>query len=148
MSKLLVSACLLGYQVRYDAKSASYDPRFISLMDAGLIVPVCPEVDGGLHIPRLPAEIDKGDGRDVLQQHAAVMRVDGVDVSVAFIKGARYALKLAKQHNIHIAILKSKSPSCSNTGIYDGTFSGTLKNGIGVTASLLSQHNIYVPLFF
>ncbi|HHD77933.1 MAG TPA: DUF523 domain-containing protein [Campylobacteraceae bacterium] len=66
MSKILISACLLGYGVRYDAQSKRYDPRFSLLMDAGLLLPVCPEVDGGLSVPRLPAEIVGGDGVDVV----------------------------------------------------------------------------------
>ena len=144
MSKFLVSACLLGDIVRYDGKVNRYDPRFMLMHNAGLCVTVCPEVIGGLSVPRLPAEISHGDGRDILDKNANVIREDGVLVTDAFLEGARAALSLVNRYNIPIAILKSKSPSCGNKMIYDGTFSGRLKEGVGVTTALLMRHGVQV----
>ncbi len=134
-SKVLISACLLGERVRYDGKVKLYGhPIFEKLIMEGRVISCCPEVDGGLSIPRIPSEIK---GNRVINQI-------GADVTSNFINGAKKALVLVKQHNIKIAILKSKSPSCSNNYIYDGNFSGTLKDGMGITAKLLEQEGILV----
>lgn len=131
--KILVSACLLGDKVRYDGKIKKYDLN--ELKKYYDFVACCPEVDGGLATPRNPSEILK-DGR--------VVNSAGVDVSYAFENGAKNTLLLAFQHDIKIAILKSKSPSCSNKMVYDGTFTGCLKEGIGKTVKLLLQNGIEV----
>ncbi len=131
--KILVSACLLGQKVRYDGKIKKYD--LSELEKYYDFVACCPEVDGGLATPRNPSEILK-DGR--------VVNSAGIDMSESFEKGAKNALSLALFHDIKIALLKSKSPSCSNKMIYDGTFSGSLKKGIGKTVELLLQKNIEV----
>lgn len=110
----------------------------------GLVVPICPEVAGGLPIPRPPAEIVGGDGRDVLEGQARVLREDGTDVTEAFLRGAETALSIAQRLGVKEAILKSHSPSCATRMIYDGTFSGTLKEGMGVTAALLLRNGIEV----
>ncbi len=144
MSKILVSACLLGDNVRYDAIINRYDYRFELLKQADLCIPVCPEVAGGLSVPRLPAEISHGDGVNVLEGTSDVIRCDGVIVTDAFLQGARSALTLVKQYNIPIAILKSKSPSCASEMIYDGSFSCNLKEGIGVTTAMLLQNGVQV----
>ncbi len=131
--KILISACLLGEKVRYDGKIKKYDlSKLEKYYD---FVTCCPEVDGGLATPREPSEILK-DGR--------VVNSSGIDVSKAFKNGAKKALSLALSHDIKIALLKSKSPSCSNKMIYDGTFSRSLKEGMGKTAELLLLHNIEV----
>ena len=144
MSKILVSSCLLGEKVRYDAKIVTYDKRLLLLAEAGLCIPVCPEVAGGLSVPRPPAEIRGGEGSDVLQGKATVIRKEGTDVTDAFVKGARSALELVKEYRIPVAILKSKSPSCGKNRIYDGSFSGTLKKGEGVTVALLKEHGVHI----
>jgi len=144
MFYILVSSCLLGENVRYDAQVKSAVPALKKLEEQGRVISVCPEVAGGLPTPRLPAEIQCGDGYDVLNGDCDLKRVDGVSVKSAFIAGAEYALALAKLYDIKVAILKSKSPSCSNNYIYDGTFSGKLKEGVGVTTALLKAEGISV----
>ncbi len=134
-SKVLISACLLGEKVRYDGKVKLYNhPIFEKLIMENRVISCCPEVDGGLSIPRIPSEIK--DNR--------VINQIGVDVTSNFTNGAKKTLMLAKQHNIKVAILKSKSPSCSNNFIYDGNFSKTLKKGKGITTKLLESEGILV----
>ncbi len=129
--KVLVSACLLGEKVRYDGgDNAIYHDKFQTLD----IVACCPEVDGGLPVPRIPAEI----------YHDRVMNQEGKDVTKAFQKGANHALSLVKEHAIKVAIMKANSPSCSNENIYDGTFSKTLKKGKGLTVELLEKEGVKV----
>ncbi len=130
--KILISACLLGEFVRFDGKIKTYD---LSLLDNYELISCCPEVDGGLPTPRAPSEIQI-DGR--------VVNSNDIDVSEAFNIGAKKALDIARFHGIQLAILKSKSPSCSNRLIYDGSFSGTLTEGLGVTVKLLEKNGIKV----
>lgn len=131
---ILVSACLLGKACRYDGKSKPSD-KVISLCKKHRLIPVCPEAAGGLSIPRIPCEI-VGD---------KVVSKEGVDCTREYQKGAEVALSLCKMFNCSCAVLKANSPSCSNCGVYDGTFSGRLttdKNG--VTAQLLIKNGIKV----
>lgn len=142
---ILVSACLLGSKVRYDGSDkASGNDALTDWLARGQVIPVCPEVAGGLGVPRLPAEIQQGDGAAVLAQQAQVLDAAGADVTAAFVSGAQQALALAQAHNIQVAILKARSPSCGNTEIYDGTFSKALRAGQGVAAAWLTQHGIKV----
>lgn len=129
----LCSACLLGLNCRYDGKGKPND-KIIELAKKELLIPVCPEQLGGLSTPREPAEI-VGD---------RVMTISGEDVTVNFRKGAEGVLVIAKNLNIKEAILKQKSPSCGSGKIYDGSFSGSLIMGDGVTASLLKNNGIKV----
>lgn len=129
---ILISACLLGERVRYDGKVKKYD---LSKLDRFNLIPCCPEVDGGLAIPRASSEI-QSDGR--------VVNSEDKDVSKEFQKGAQNALDVANSNGVKVAILKSKSPSCSNKLVYDGSFSGTLSEGLGVTVKLLEQNDIRV----
>jgi uncharacterized protein YbbK (DUF523 family) len=129
---ILISSCLLGDRVRYDGECKTYD---ISRLKNHNLIPVCPEVDGGLSVPRPASELQK-DGR--------VVNIEGLDVTKAFKKGAKKALQLVKEHDIKVAILKSKSPSCSNKMVYDGSFSGTLTKGKGITVKLLESHGVKV----
>lgn len=131
--KMLVSACLLGTPCRYDGKSKPCK-EVLSLAKRFDLVPVCPEVLGGLPTPRLPAEIN-GD---------LVIRIDGCDVTNEYNLGAQRALEIAKEQEITLAILKSNSPSCSNSKVYDGTYSGRLVGGKGKTADLLIKNGIFV----
>ena len=129
----LVSACLCGVACRWDGQAATVE-RLASLYRQGLALAVCPEVDGGLPIPRPPCELR--DGRAVTR--------DGKDLTAHFQAGAAHALRLAQQHTIRLAILKERSPSCGSTEVYDGTFSGVRVPGAGITAALLSAHGIRV----
>lgn len=132
---LLISMCLLGEPCRYDGKSLPMSGEVIErLKEKYILVPVCPEQEGGLPTPRIPAE-RKGE---------KVVRRDGVDVTAEYRKGAETALSLCRKHNISIALMKAKSPSCGAGLIYDGSFSGTLTAGDGVTAALLSENGIKV----
>jgi uncharacterized protein YbbK (DUF523 family) len=134
--KLLISACLLGQPVRYDGQSKPIPEKLWlkQLQAQGRLVIVCPEVVGGLPTPRPAAERVKD----------KVITTTGSDVTYAFIKGAEHALKLCQQHNIQHALLKANSPSCGNKQIYDGSFSGRLTNGQGITAKLLTENGIEV----
>ncbi len=139
----LVSACLLGINCKYTGDN-NLDVELVNKLKKQGIVPVCPEQLGGLTTPRLPAEIQGGDGLDVLSGRAKVIRNDGVDVTEAFIKGAEETLKIAETLGLTKAILKAKSPSCGNKIIYDGSFTGKKVTGQGVTAALLTSKGIEV----
>ena len=105
------------------------------LVDHNLAVPICPEEAGGLSTPRVPSE---------QQTNGRVQSKEGIDVTIQFERGAQLALEIAQQHHSKIAILKSKSPSCGSGMVYDGTFTGTLREGDGVTAELLKRNGITV----
>lgn len=144
-ARVLVSACLLGHLVRYDGGAMPcLSPRLAEWQAAGLVVPVCPEVAGGLPVPRPPCELQGGDGSGVLAGSARVVSAAGRDLTAAFIAGALAALAAAREHNAGRAVLKEGSPSCGSRRIYDGTFSGKRIPGQGVTAALLRQNGIEV----
>jgi len=140
---ILVSACLAGCSCRYDAASSPH-PLVIDMVRAGMAMPVCPEQLGGLGTPRAPCEIHGGHGGDVLAGQARVLTKDGYDLTKALVRGARECLQLARLARVSQAVLKSCSPSCAVLRIYDGTFSGILRPGPGVTAALLQQHGVQV----
>lgn len=144
MQKILVSRCLLGHRVRYDGGASGPFDQLQQWLDEGRVVPLCPEVAGGLPTPRAAAEIPGGQGSEVLEGQAAVITTDGEDVSAQFLSGAFQALELVQKHDIRIAVLKAYSPSCGNLLIYDGTFSGVKVSGEGVTAALLKRHGVQV----
>lgn len=146
MAKLLISACLIGQKVRYDGNdNLQLHPRLQALVKAGHVVVVCPEVAGGLETPRDPAEIEPGaTALDVIQGKAKIITIMQEDVTAEYLAGAHKALALAQQHQVRVAILKARSPSCSSKQVYDGHFSMTLISGFGVTAALLKQHGILV----
>ncbi len=131
MKTLLVSACLLGCQCKYNGNS-NICPEVLNLRDKFHLIPVCPEQLGGLPTPRPPAE----------RQDDRVRNRDGVDVTKQFEAGAHEALRIANLCSCSGAILKSRSPSCGYGEIYDGSFSGTRIPGNGVTAQLLLVHGI------
>jgi uncharacterized protein YbbK (DUF523 family) len=143
MDGYLVSACLLGIRTRYDGGCCPVY-QLIQLAARGLAVPVCPEVAGGLPVPRPPAEIVGGDGQAVLDGQARVLTIDGEDVTEAFLSGARQALETAQCLGIRQAVLKEDSPSCGLGRIYDGTFSDRMVSGQGVAAALLQRNGITV----
>ncbi len=133
MKKIIISACLCGENCKYNGGN-NYNALAKQLVDEGKAFMVCPEVDGGLPTPRIPAEIVDG----------KVVNQDGVDVSYEYQKGALHALKVALDNDVELAILQARSPSCGSKQIYDGTFSGKLIDGMGVTSKLLRQHGIKV----
>ena len=142
---ILVSACLLGAPVRYNATARTVESELLERgTDEGRIVPVCPEVSGGLGTPRPPAETSGGDGVMVLNGTARVVANTGADVTDAFVAGARHAVWLAREHGARVAVLKSNSPSCGTGWIYDGTFSGTRVAGFGVAAAALKAAGVQV----
>ncbi len=146
--KILVSSCLLGEDVRYDGNNSSiaFNPKFsfslkelfMDILCDNEIYSFCPEVAGGLTIPRIPAEIVKNDKPFIVKNQ------EGLDVTINFLLGAKKALDICKEENIKVALLKSKSPSCGNKQIYDGTFSSNLIDGQGLTAKLLEENGITV----
>lgn len=132
---ILISACLIGENVKYNGGNNAIDPASLDRLQKTVeLVPVCPEVAGGLPIPRIPAE---GVGEKVINRK-------GEDVTAFFERGARAALESAMKHHVAAAILKERSPSCGVHQVYDGTFSKTLINGSGKTTTLLRQHGIKI----
>lgn len=130
---ILVSACLLGESCRYDGKSKPCE-RVIALKDTYNLIPICPEVMGGLPTPRVPSEIC---GERVLMK-------DDRDVTENYNRGAEIALSIARENACTVAILKEKSPSCGSGLIHNGHFDGGLVAGDGVTAALLKGAGIRV----
>lgn len=130
---ILVSACLLGINCKYDGDNNYHESVKDYLKDKQFIV-ICPEQLGGLPTPRIPSEITKD----------KVMNKEGIDVTNNFIKGANESLKIAKLYGCKEAILKEGSPSCGSNKIYDGTFTGIKIDGMGITASLLKKEGIRI----
>ncbi len=145
MQKILVSACLLEEKIRYDGLVVPVSKMMTDILRSTAdMIPFCPEVAGGLPVPRNPAEISGKDGFDVLDGRATVKNKSGDDVTLFYLNGAAKALETAIKNNIQVAILKEKSPSCGNSLIYDGTFTKTLKSGKGVTSALFERNGIHV----
>jgi len=146
--KILVSSCLLGEDVRYDGNNSSiaFNPKvsfslkemFMDILCENEIYSFCPEVAGGLGIPRNPAEIIKNDKPFIVKDNQEN------DVTINFLLGAKKALDICLEENIKVALLKANSPSCGNINIYDGNFSGNLIEGQGLTARLLVESDIVV----
>lgn len=133
MENILVSACLLGVSCRYDGKSKPNE-NVIALKDRYNIIPVCPEIMGGLPTPRKASEI----------QGCQVVMGNGTNVTKEYRKGAEEVLRLCRLFGCKRAVLKEKSPSCGCGKVYDGTFSGKLIDGNGITAKLLIENGIEV----
>lgn len=131
--KILISACLVGLSCRYDGQAKPVD-GIEELQKKHTLIPFCPECMGGLPTPRPPAEIVED----------RVVNKEGADVTEAYQKGAEETLRLCKLLWCDCAILKEKSPSCGHGKVYDGTFSGTLTEGNGITAALLQKEGIPV----
>lgn len=129
---VLISACLMGLCTRYDGCS---QPQDLSKLAGHVLIPVCPEQLGGLSTPRPPAEIQP-DGR--------VITAQGVDVTGHYQHGAQQALHVYKACGCKAALLKARSPSCGVGQVYDGTFSGTLTSGDGVSVQLLKRQGMAV----
>lgn len=131
--KILVSACLLGYNCKYSGGN-NYHQGVISLEENFEIIPICPEVFGGLPIPRKPSE----------RIGEKVLTASGDDFTKNFQEGAEISLEIALKNDCKYAVLKAKSPSCGCGLIYDGTYSGVTKEGNGVTSDLLIKHGIKI----
>ena len=133
MEKILISACLVGENCKYNGGN-NLNPKIEQLLEKYDLIPFCPEEIGGLKTPRNPSE-QRGD---------SVFMDNGKDVTEEFEDGAKKALMLCLYLKINIAILKERSPSCGVHQIYDGSFSGKVINGMGVTAKLLKENGIKV----
>ena len=145
MIRVLVSACLLGEKVRYNGKDAVSGSDILrGWLAEDRVLPFCPEVAGGLGVPRPPAEIQGGRGEDVIDGKVEVKTRAGDDVTAAFVRGARGALAAAVAGGARLAVLKEGSPSCGSGFVYDGTFSGVRREDRGGTAALLERHGIRV----
>ncbi len=133
--KVLISACLLGDNVKYSGGN-NLRPELIKLLEkySVKIVKVCPECFGGLPIPRVPSEIKED----------KVFSKEGKDVTEEFLKGAEKTSKIAKENQVDFAILKERSPSCGISYIYDGSFSGKIIQGQGITVRKLNEENIKI----
>lgn len=142
---VLVSACLLGVNCKYNGGNNHWNKALDLALDlGGKLVPVCPEQLGGLPTPRPPAEIVGGDGKDVLSGTAKVITDTGRDVTENFIAGAEMTALLAEITGARTAVLKAYSPSCGVNCVYDGTFSRCKRSGDGVTTALLRQQGLKV----
>lgn len=131
--KIAVSSCLLGINCKYNGDS-NYNEKIINLKKDHTLIPICPEVLGGLDTPRVPAEIV---GDKVINQQ-------GVDVTSNYQLGAMKALAILKENNIDVVILKAKSPSCGMGKVYDGTFNHILIDGDGITTQLFKKNGIKI----
>ena len=131
--KILVSACLLGTNCKYNGAN-NKNSKVLEYLKDKEVIPICPEILGGLTTPRNPAE----------RVGKRVKTNKGQDVTKEFLKGAEETLYLSKLLNVKKALLKAKSPSCGNKEIYDGSFKGNIINGLGVTAELLKENDIEI----
>ncbi len=123
----LISACLLGTPCRYDGGNTEIKEEIQALFKEHTLIPICPEVLGGLPTPRPPAE----------RQGDAVINRLGQDVTEEFRRGAHEAVRLARLYHADGVILKERSPSCGASAVYDGSFTSTLIPGEGITARAL-----------
>lgn len=130
---LLISACLLGIPCRYDGRAVIRE-EISSLSAKYNLIPICPEIYGGLSTPRIPSE----------RVGERVLMKDGTDVTENYRRGALASLTVAQANGCRLALLKERSPSCGKDKIYDGSFSGALINGSGVAAELLMANGIAV----
>ncbi|MBF2518154.1 DUF523 domain-containing protein [Listeria marthii] len=140
---IAVSACLAGIACRYDGKDKEIT-KIKQMVENGEAIPFCPEIIGGLPTPRFPAEIVGGDGEDVWLGRAKVMDNQGTDVTEEYKYGASITVAKMNELGITQIIMKEKSPSCGSCAIYDGTFSGKIKDGTGVAAALFQMNGIKI----
>ena len=126
--KLLVSACLLGEDCKYNGGN-NLCPKVVRLAEGREVIPVCPELEAGFGCPRTPMEIVDG----VLTDR------DGKVLDEPMGKAIDRLLERIRQEEIECAILKSRSPTCGVRQVYDGTFSGTLVEGMGLFAKALQE---------
>lgn len=144
-TKILVSACLMGFKVRYNgSEKNALQQTLARWQQEQRLVTHCPELAAGLPVPRLPAEIVGGNGADVMREEARIVESDGSDVTAHYQLAAWLALRAARDQGCSAALLTDGSPTCGSRVIYDGSFSGQQRAGMGVAAALLSQHGIKV----
>lgn len=141
--RVIVSACLAGVACTHEAAAKTCDWA-VRLVAEGRAIPVCPEVAGGLGIPRPAAEIRGGEGGDVLAGRARLVTVDGDDVTEQYLAGAAKAVDAARAAGARLAVLKARSPSCGCGAIYDGSFEKRLRPGDGVAAAALKRAGLEV----
>ena len=135
MEKILISACLMGRNCKYNGGNNGLSPEIVEkLREKYQLIEVCPECDGGLSTPRLPSE----------RRGEKLINSAGEDVTAQFKQGAELALKTAIENGCRKALFKERSPSCGSGIIYDGSFSKSLKDGDGVTAELLKKNGIEI----
>lgn len=134
----IVSSCLAGINCRYDGNNNSNE-KVVKLVKEGKAIPVCPEVLGGLGIPRDRSEIVKDQNGD-----RKVITENGKDVTAEFIKGAMKTAAIAKIVNAEKAVMKKYSPSCGYGEIYDGTFNNNLVEGNGITVEMLIENGVEI----
>ena len=140
--KYLISACLVGELCRYDGKTHANVELMKVLERAGCeLIPVCPEMLGGLKTPRAAAQITEGDGIDVLNGDAVILDESGANVTDKFIAGAKKVLDIVKANSISSAIFNERSPSCGVKSIYN---SGSVVKGRGVTTALMTKNGIKI----
>ena len=139
---ILISACLLGLNCRYDGSHQKLQEMDI-LKEKFILIPVCPEQAGGLSTPRIPCEIQCKTS-DIFDGKGKVLNREGKDCTEAFIRGAREALFLTEIFRIKKALLKDGSPSCGSTRIYDGSFSGKCIPGEGITSWILKKQGVQI----
>ncbi|HHQ4052881.1 MULTISPECIES: DUF523 domain-containing protein [unclassified Citrobacter] len=145
VNKILVSACLMGLKVRYNgSEKAQVTAQLARWQEEQRLVIHCPEMAAGLPVPRPPAEIISACGTDVMQGRARIIENTGRDVTEQYRLAAWLALRTALESGCTAALLTDGSPTCGVEFIYDGSFSGQRKSGMGVAASLLSEHGIKV----
>ncbi|MCD6162071.1 MAG: DUF523 domain-containing protein [candidate division Zixibacteria bacterium] len=140
ITNALISACLVGLRCRYDGRTKTL-PNLAEYENKYNLTPVCPEIEGGLDVPRPKSWIENGSGKDVLDGNTIVVNENGQDVSLSYLDGAKKVLELARSKDARVAILKSKSPACGCGQVYNAD---KLVNGNGVTAELLMSHGIKV----
>ena len=133
MERILISACLVGDNVKYNGGN-NKNPLIDKLLEKYELVPFCPEVEGGLPTPRHPSE----------QKDGSVINDIGENVSDEFLKGAELAYNICLFLKIKKAILKERSPSCGVHEVYDGSFSHKVIEGMGVTAKYLKEKGIVI----
>lgn len=144
--RVLVSACMLGLNTRYDGKNTKNEKvmKYLKTREIQFFL-LCAEQLGGLSTPREPSEIEKGfTAKDVLEGKAKVLSKSGVDVTEGFINGADLVIRFCKEYNITHAILQDRSPSCGYHKVYDGTFSGSIISGNGILTEMLKQNGIVI----
>ncbi len=136
MKKVLISSCLLGVNVKYNGGNNSIlENKFIQILQKqNCIISICPEVDGGLSVPRIQVE---------LVGNKAINK-EGIDKTKEFKYGAKLALDKALSEGVKMAIMKSKSPSCGKDFIYDGSFTKILINKEGLSVALLRKYGIKI----
>ncbi len=145
INKILVSACLMGFKIRYNgSEKAQIVDTLARWQQEQRLVVHCPELAAGLPTPRPPAEIFAADGKDVMQERARIIENTGQDVTEHYQLAAWMALRAAQESGCTAALLTDGSPTCGSQFIYDGSFSGQRKFGMGVAASLLTEHGIKV----